>query len=59
MEEKKYYTLHNTIYDETVTVKLSNKEHAFLTWFINEVTRTQDELWLEPIKKCYEYEFNG
>jgi hypothetical protein len=55
MEEKKYYTLHNTIYDETVTVKLSNKEYIFLTWFINEVTRTEDELWLEPIEKVFEF----
>lgn len=55
MEEKKYYTLHNTIYDETVTVKLSNKEYIFLTWFINEVTRTEDELWLEPQEKVFEF----
>ena len=60
MEEKKYYTLqlHNEIYDEAITLKLSHKEYAFLTWFINEVTHSQDEFWLIPVEedKCFEFE---
>lgn len=56
MKEKKYYTLHNTLYDETVTMKLSDEEYVFLTWFINEVTHTEDELWLNPIEHCFEFE---
>ena len=55
MKEKKYYTLHNTLYDETVTMKLSDEEYVFLTWFINEVTHTEDELWLNPIEHCFEF----
>lgn len=54
--EKKYYTLHNTLYDETVTMKLSDEEYVFLTWFISEVTHTEDELWLNPIEHCFEFE---